>query len=45
MKVFEGRPFAEIASRVGASEGACKMRFSRGIRTLRALLEEEGIEP
>ena len=44
-KLLEGRPFAEIAHRVGASEAACKMRFVRGLRRLRTLLEQEGIEP
>ena len=36
---------AEIAKRVGATEGACKMRFSRAIRALRAALEREGLDP
>ncbi len=44
MKVLEGRAFADIAARVGASEGACKMRFSRAIRTLRDSLRREGLE-
>jgi RNA polymerase sigma-70 factor, ECF subfamily len=44
-KLLEGRPFAEIARRQDATEAACKMRFVRGLRTLRTLLEQEGIEP
>jgi RNA polymerase sigma-70 factor (ECF subfamily) len=44
-KLLEGRSFAEIARRTGATEAACKMRFLRGLRTLRTLLEQEGIEP
>jgi RNA polymerase sigma-70 factor (ECF subfamily) len=44
-KLLEGRPFAEIARRTGATEAACKMRLLRGLRTLRSLLEQEGIEP
>ena len=44
-KLLEGRPFAEIARGSGATEAACKMRFVRGLRTLRTLLEQEGIEP
>ena len=44
-KLLEGRSFAEIARRSGATEAACKMRFVRGLRTLRTLLEQEGIEP
>lgn len=45
MNTLEGRSFAYIARRVGASEGACKMRFARGIRQLREWLREEGVEP
>jgi RNA polymerase sigma-70 factor (ECF subfamily) len=42
MKVFEGRPFAEIAEVVESSEAACKMRFSRAIRLVRAALAAVG---
>jgi len=45
MKVFEGRPFGEIASRLGTTEAACKMRFSRAIRQVREQLRQEGFEP
>jgi RNA polymerase sigma-70 factor (ECF subfamily) len=45
MKIFEGRTFADIADRVGATEAACKMRFSRGIRLLRQMLDQEGFTP
>lgn len=45
MKLFEGRPFAEIAARLQISEPACKMRFSRAVRELRAWLEAEGLKP
>lgn len=45
MKIFEGKSFADIARRVGASEGACKMRFARGIRSLRDFLSNQGITP
>jgi RNA polymerase sigma-70 factor (ECF subfamily) len=44
-KLLEGRSFADIAARVGASEGACKMRFARGLEALRGALEREGIGP
>lgn len=44
-KLFEGRSFAEIARRTGASEAACKMRFRRGLSALRSELEKEGVEP
>ena len=45
LKLLEGRPFAEIASIVGASEAACKMRFARGLEALRAELAGRGVEP
>lgn len=45
LRLLEGRPFAEIAAQVGASEAACKMRFARALRTVRDQLQEEGIEP
>jgi RNA polymerase sigma-70 factor, ECF subfamily len=44
-KLLEGRSFAEIARRTDTTEAACKMRLVRGLRNLRALLEQEGIEP
>lgn len=45
LKLFEGRSFAEIAREVGASEEACRMRFSRGLEGLRRQLEEKGVSP
>ena len=45
MKLLEGRPFAEIATLVGASEAACKMRFARGLEAVRAYLRDRGLEP
>lgn len=45
MKVLEGRSFGEIARAVKATEGACKMRFARGVRQLQESLRREGIEP
>jgi RNA polymerase sigma factor (sigma-70 family) len=45
MRIFEGRPYTEISSRVGASEAACKMRFSRGVGLLRSFLQAEGVAP
>jgi RNA polymerase sigma-70 factor (ECF subfamily) len=38
MRLFEGRSFAEIGLALGAAESACRMRFSRGLQTLRATL-------
>jgi RNA polymerase sigma-70 factor (ECF subfamily) len=44
-RLIEGRSFAELASVVGASEAACKMRFLRGLESVRVLFEEEGLQP
>jgi RNA polymerase sigma-70 factor, ECF subfamily len=45
MKLVQGRSFAEIASALDATEGACRMRFLRGLEQLRAFLEEEEVTP
>ena len=45
LRLIEGRSFAEIAERSGSTEAACKMRFARGIASVRACLEREGIVP
>jgi RNA polymerase sigma-70 factor, ECF subfamily len=45
MKILEGRPFAEIAERVGATEAACKMRLSRAVVQLKTELNERGLGP
>jgi RNA polymerase sigma-70 factor (ECF subfamily) len=45
LKLIEGWSFREIADRVGATEAACKMRFSRALERLRDELEQEGVEP
>src|SRR5436190_5197424 len=44
-RLLEGRPFAEIAGRLGTSEEACRMRFVRGLRALREEFEREGATP
>ena len=44
-RLLEGRPFAEIAARLGTSEEACRMRFVRGLRALREEFEREGATP
>jgi RNA polymerase sigma-70 factor (ECF subfamily) len=41
LKLLKGASFAEIAERLGISEVACRMRFSRAMRTLRERLEQE----
>jgi RNA polymerase sigma-70 factor (ECF subfamily) len=45
MKLISGMSFAEIAQATRSSEGACRMRFLRGLEQLRDYLEEEGIAP
>jgi RNA polymerase sigma-70 factor (ECF subfamily) len=42
-RLIEGATFAEIASRIGATEASCKMRFARGIASVRDYLTEEGV--
>lgn len=44
MKLLQGLSFAEIAARVGATEAACKMRFARGIESVRDDLRREGVD-
>jgi RNA polymerase sigma factor (sigma-70 family) len=44
-RLIEGRSFAELAAAVGVSEGACKMRFLRALASVRAIFEEEGLDP
>jgi RNA polymerase sigma factor (sigma-70 family) len=44
-KVMEGVPFAEIARRLGTSEGAARMQLVRALRAVRADLESRGITP
>lgn len=45
MKVFEEKPFRDIAVELGTTEAACKMRFSRAIRQVTEQLRREGLEP
>lgn len=40
MKLLRGLSFAEIAGQVGTSEAGCKMRFARGLETLRDRLAD-----
>ncbi|HEY3922054.1 MAG TPA: RNA polymerase sigma factor [Gaiellaceae bacterium] len=44
-KVLQGQTFAEIATRLNATEAACKMRFARGLEAVRAELTRKGVEP
>ncbi len=45
LKLIEGCSFAEIASLIGVSEAAAKMRFQRGLAAVRRDLERQGIQP
>ena len=45
MKLVTGMSFAEIAAATRSSEGACRMRFLRGLEQLREFLEREGMAP
>lgn len=45
LKLLHGLPFAEIAERLGSTEAACKMRFARGLESVRDEFENAGISP
>jgi RNA polymerase sigma-70 factor (ECF subfamily) len=45
LRLVEGRSFAEIAARIGITQAACKMRFQRGLASVRMTFEHEGLEP
>jgi len=45
LKVLEGRPFAEIAAKLGITEAACKMRLSRAIAQIKEELHAKGVGP
>jgi RNA polymerase sigma-70 factor (ECF subfamily) len=45
LKLLRGHSFAEISDATGVSVDACKMRFSRGLATVRGELARQGIEP
>jgi RNA polymerase sigma-70 factor, ECF subfamily len=44
-RLWRGHSFRDIASDLGLSEGAVKMRFRRGMESLRQLLRGEGYPP
>jgi RNA polymerase sigma factor (sigma-70 family) len=44
-RLWRGRSFRDIASELGLSEGAVKMRFRRSMESLRELLRDEGYTP
>src|ERR1700760_3856342 len=43
LKLLRGCSFAEIAEATGVGADACKMRFSRGLATVRAELARQGV--
>ena len=45
LRLLRGLSFAQIASELGSSEAACKMRFSRGLRHVRDELASQGRDP
>jgi DNA-directed RNA polymerase specialized sigma24 family protein len=45
LRLIEGCSFAEIATLIGSSEAAAKMRFQRGLAALRRDLERQGVQP
>ena len=45
LKLLRGASFNEIALTLNTTEEAVRMRFSRALRSVRAHLEKEGIEP
>jgi len=45
LKLVRGLSFEEVAGALGISEAAARMRFSRALKHVRALLVEEGVEP
>lgn len=45
LRLLEGRSFAEIGARLGLTESACRVRFMRALRQLRAEFEREGLAP
>jgi RNA polymerase sigma factor (sigma-70 family) len=45
LKLLRGLPFADIATRLGTTEAACKMRFARGLEAVRDELAGEGLGP
>jgi RNA polymerase sigma-70 factor, ECF subfamily len=45
LKLLRGLPFAEVATRLGTTTPAAKMRFVRALQALREELRKEGLEP
>jgi RNA polymerase sigma-70 factor (ECF subfamily) len=45
LRLIEGRSFAEISAQTGDTEASCKMRFARGVTSVREYLRKEGVRP
>jgi len=45
LRVVEGLPYTEVASRLACGEVAARQRVSRGLRKLALLLQERGLQP
>jgi RNA polymerase sigma-70 factor, ECF subfamily len=45
LRLLEGRSFAEVGAQLGLTEPACRMRFMRALKRLRAEFEKEGLAP
>jgi RNA polymerase sigma-70 factor (ECF subfamily) len=45
LRLLEGLSFAEIGTKLGPSEEACRVRFMRALRQIRAHFEKEGLTP
>jgi RNA polymerase sigma factor (sigma-70 family) len=43
LRYFEGRPFAEIGSRLAVSEDAARMRVERALEKMRGILRRSGV--
>lgn len=44
LRLFGGRSFAEIEEELGTSQPACRMQCVRGLKRLRELLEQAGLQ-
>ena len=45
LRLIEGRSFAEISGQTETTEASCKMRFARGLASVRESLRKEGVRP
>jgi RNA polymerase sigma-70 factor (ECF subfamily) len=45
LRLLEGRSFAEIGALLEVTEPACRVRFMRALKRLRAEFEKEGLAP